>query len=740
MGDNFSDFEDDVFDGVDEAQLLELEKPSTAKRQADDASQSSKRQKTAHPTSPSSRSQNPDHLALVERLLSEKFGYSSFRHEQEGAIKSILAGKNTLVVFPTGAGKSLCYQIPAIAFPLLDEAEGTRDAANGGVTIVVSPLIALMKDQVDALQKRGIAADSIDSTKSWDELQLIYTRLRRSELRILYCAPERLNNEGFLETVKGIPGGIRLLAVDEAHCISEWGHSFRPDYLKVARFVDEIKAERVICLTATATPKVAEDVCKAFSISPSCVFQTSPYRPNLQLYAKNIEVPPASVIKVFLGETEKSEDDVRFEEMFRFLRSHSGPTLVYVALQQQAETHAKILKKKGFNAAAFHAGMKTEDKQRIQDDFMASRIQIVCATIAFGMGIDKANIRNIIHWDLSNSIEEYSQQIGRAGRDGLTSHCMFYLAPNAFYMREVFARGDTPSRQSLASLISDIFVQGAGQPAGSVIQVSHYKQTNDFDIRQNPLGIIYATLELHFGLIRAITPEYSAYKFEATKTYFPTLKNDSSPEGKAVFSSATKKIKWFTIDVNDAARSAGGGLKRNDIVRKLNQLNERGHIKLQTSGIEHRYLILKELPQTKDEISSVVDKLYADLQNREKDALARSSEVMALITGRKCFARALAEHFGMGLPGGKESCGHCTFCMTRTPLKTPVRPRYAATAATIQEVLKATDLRDDPRFLARVAFGIRSPRVTKLKLEKSPAFRSLAHYDFEVCACACSVG
>ncbi|KAK3356465.1 P-loop containing nucleoside triphosphate hydrolase protein [Lasiosphaeria hispida] len=708
---------DEVFDDIEEAELQQLERPT-------------KRQKSTHSENAQDELDEAYHQALAERLLNDKFGYATFRHEQAGAIQRVLRGQNTLVVFPTGAGKSLCYQIPAIAFPELDKADGTREPDVAGVTIVVSPLIALMKDQVDALRKRGISADSIDSTKSWDQLQIIYGSLRRSQLRILYCAPERLNNEGFIETMKYVPGGIRLLAVDEAHCVSEWGHSFRPDYLKVARFVDEIKAERVICLTATATPRVTEDICKAFKIEESCVFKTSPYRPNLQLHAQTIDDytgDPQAVLNMMLGVRGKSESDKRFEALFRFLRDHPGPTLVYVALQQQAELHAEVLVGEGFNAAAFHAGMKTEVKTRIQDAFMASQIDIVCATIAFGMGIDKPDIRNVVHWDLSSTVEEYSQQIGRAGRDGQISHCMFYLTPSSFYLREVFARGDLPSRQALKRLMLDILSHANGKLVGEVFKLSQYSQGRDFDIRPNPLSIVYAILELHFGLFRAVTPEYSTYKFEATKAYY-ALKSDNSREAKAVLTYAVKRVKLYDIDVNAAAHAMG--LNRVDVVKKLNQLNERGAIKLQTMGIEHRYVILKKLPET--DLEAVVDKLYADMASQERDAIRRGREVMDLITGPRCYALSLAEHFGMSLPDGKTRCGHCTFCITGKSVRAPFRPVVKTTRATIQEVLKSTSVRDDPRFLARVAYGIKSPRVTLLKLDKLPIFRSLAHHDFDV--------
>lgn len=346
------------------------------------------------------------------------------------------------------------------------------------------------------------------------------------------------------------------------------------------------------------------------------------------------------------------------------------------------------------------------------------------------MGIDKSNIRAVVHWDLASTVEEYSQQIGRAGRDGLLSKCMFFLAPSAFYLRELFARGDLPSRRSLAGLINDIFSLARGMRVHDVFKVSHYKQEREFDIRPSPLSIIYATLELHYGLFRAITPEYSTYKFEAMPSYYPIIKNDSSKEAKAIRENAKKKTKYHDVDI--AATCKNSGVGRFDIVRKLNDLDTRGVIKLQTTGMEYRYQIEKELPDTKAGINEIIDKVLADLQGREKDAVHRGQEVMDLITGAKCFARALAEHFGMGLPNGQISCGHCTFCMTKVPVQPPVRRVEVTTAASIQPVLKAVDIRDDARFLARVAFGIKSPRVSQLKLDKNAVWQSLAGHDFDV--------
>ncbi len=250
---------------------------------------------------------------------------------------------------------------------------------------------------------------------------------------------------------------------------------------------------------------------------------------------------------------------------------------------------------------------------------------------------------------------------------------MFYICPEDFYIRENFARGDLPSRRSLRGLLEDIFNEDAiSLPIDAVIKVSHYAQSKAFDIRISPLSIIYATLELHFGLIRAITPEYTQYSFEATPTYFSILQADRSEEGKAILSNATKRAKYHYIDVTGVATALG--LLRMDLVKKLNELDEKGYIKLKVSGIEHRYRILSHLPSTDREIDELVEKLYADLEFQEEEAMRRIQQMADLITGPKCFALALAEHFGTRLPGRKRKCGHCTFCITRKRIVLPPTP------------------------------------------------------------------
>lgn len=463
-----NDDEDFGLSSSDEADLLKLEVPPSLprKRKSEDPlnadAKRSRVEEQPQALSPA--------ISLARRVLRDRFGMNAFRLKQEEAITRLLEGNSAVVVFPTGGGKSLCYQVPALCFKELDKQAGVRQGhAESGTTLVVSPLIALMKDQVDALNRRGISAAALDSTKSKEEYLATVDSMRNGTLDILYCAPERLNNEGFVSSMAHVKGGVRLLAVDEAHCISEWGHAFRPDYLKVARFAKEVQAERVVCLTATATPQVAKDICRAFDIPEAGLFQTSTYRPNLRLQAQSFQTKVQS-----------------YPVLQSFLQSHPGPTIIYVTLQRHAEVLAARLSGCGLETEYFHAGMPKEEKTRVQERFMLSNDLIIVATIAFGMGIDKASIRNVVHYDIPRSLEGYSQEIGRAGRDGNKSHCILLLCAEDLHLRESFARGDLPSKASVERLLQDVF---SSDPTDGVIEASLYNQSREYDIKVSRDGM-----------------------------------------------------------------------------------------------------------------------------------------------------------------------------------------------------------------------------------------------------------
>ncbi len=371
----------------------------------------------------------------VEMLLRSRFGLAEFRPGQREVIDALRIRNSALAVLPTGGGKSLCYQLPALLFT--------------GVTLVVSPLIALMKDQIDYLRRRGIAAARLDSSLETAELREVGDKLRGGTLQLLYVAPERFNNERFLADLRRDTVRIALFAVDEAHCISEWGHNFRPDYLKLAETARELGVERILALTATATPAVVKDICAAFKIPPECAVVTGFHRPNLEL-----QTTPVTI----------AERDARLLD--RLLARPPGPTIVYVTLQRTAERVAEQLAAAGLPARAYHAGLDTPSRTAVQDWWTRSDRAIVVATIAFGMGIDKADVRYVYHFNLPKSLESYSQEIGRAGRDGAPSIVELFACGADVPILENFAYGDTPTRAAVTAVVDEL------QAAGPAFDVS----------------------------------------------------------------------------------------------------------------------------------------------------------------------------------------------------------------------------------------------------------------------------
>jgi superfamily II DNA helicase RecQ len=567
-----------------------------------------------------------------------------------------------------------------------------------------------MKDQVDALLRRRIKAAVLNSSVSRDQYLITQDDLRNGRLDLLYCAPERLNSEGFIASLKDIPGGIRLLAVDEAHCISEWGHSFRPDYLKIARFAKEAQVERVICLTATATEKVAEDIRNAFSIPSEGLFRTTMYRTNLRL----------------LAEPNPKGTDYK-AKLVAHLRKYPGPTIVYVTQQKTTEDLAKELTKKGFLARPYHAGMATPVRTKTQDDFLVSPKMIVVATIAFGMGIDKPDIRNIVHFDVPDSIESYSQQIGRAGRDGKPSVCMFYLSTKDFQIRNVFTYGARPSLHSLRLLLQDLCSPEKKKlKVGETFNVALYRQSKIVDIGAITLGIIYAQLELNFKLFRAAGTMYNDYKYVTKNPAI--LSNDTTPAAQAIKGAAKKATKWTQIAVDEIAKRSR--IDRAELVRTLNRWDEQGAIELKKEGVENIFRLERALPSSQREIDDIIKHIDENMGATEQMNLERTQSLISLITDKTCFSRALAGYFGETAGRMQDECGHCTWCETHTQVHLPNEPAQPPDQAKVKAILDKLPVRDDPRFLAKVAFGIKSPRITELKVQNTGVFESMNVCDF----------
>ena len=304
---------------------------------------------------------------------------------------------------------------------------------------------------------------------------------------------------------------------------------------------------------------------------------------------------------------------------------------------------------------------------------------------------------------------------------------MVYLCAEDLHLRESFARGDLPSKQAVTDLLTEIFsTTPVITPTGAVIESNLYQQSSRFDIKSTVLNNIYAQLELSFGLLRATTPKYNSYQYIAQGS----TQKDTSPAATAVRKHSKKAVKWTNIDVEAAAKSSG--LHRNDIVDKLQHWNDTRLIELKTGGVVNVFRIMKALPQTAQEKRSIAETLYRELVVREQQELARMQSVIDLICGSACIARTLAEHFGDSLPDGKQECGHCTWCETKKPVERVTRPTQDWDPKAFNDVLAACPARDDPRFLARVAFGIGSPRATGDKLSKNKVFGSMEDHDFVV--------
>ncbi len=332
--------------------------------------------------------------------------FQNFRHGQEEVIKAVLEHHDTLVVMPTGAGKSLCYQLPAIMLP--------------GLTLVVSPLIALMKDQVEALTARGISAAYINSSLTPAQNAYTMHHVRQGKIRILYVAPERFPSEEFGEMLKTIP--IALFAIDEAHCVSQWGHDFRPDYMNLKRFIAALpRRPTVLACTATATPEVQDDVVTRLGLKTPQVFVRGFDRPNL----------------TFLAARGLDEYD-REKLLVHAVSSLQGAGIVYAGTRKRTEELAVLLQDYDIAASVYHAGMKPEERKSVQDAFMADRIRVMVATVAFGMGIDKKDIRFVLHAHMPSSLESYYQEAGRAGRDGRPALCMLLHAYKDRRLHEYF--------------------------------------------------------------------------------------------------------------------------------------------------------------------------------------------------------------------------------------------------------------------------------------------------------------
>src|SRR3954452_14436153 len=461
--------------------------------------------------------------------LKKYFGYDQFRPLQREIIEDALAGRDLFVLMPTGGGKSLCFQLPALI----------RD----GLTIVVSPLIALMKDQVDALQASGIPATYLNSTLDREEAKARWRGLHRGHYRMLYVAPERLMLDAFLE--RALNWHIAQFAIDEAHCISEWGHDFRPEYSELKKLRKHLPDVPIMALTATATERVRADIIKELKLRDPRAYVASFNRPNLTYGV----IPKTTA----------------YEQLLEFIRSRPNDSgIIYCASRKSTESLARNLNEDGVSAKPYHAGLTTAERTKHQDAFLRDDVRVITATIAFGMGINKPNVRFVVHYDLPKNLESYYQETGRAGRDGLPSKCVL-----------LFSAGDVAKQRHFIDEKSE---KEARIARAQLQQMVHYAETRQCR---------HATLLAYFGETYSLSSDGVADNTPQLNVSCQSCDNCLQP--RETFDGTVHAQKFLSCVYRIHARQGFGyGLGHIvDVLRGADTeaIRQRGHHELSTYGI-----------------------------------------------------------------------------------------------------------------------------------------------------------
>ena len=624
-----------------------------------------------------------------QQTLKDVFGFDSLRGGQQHVIEKVLNGHSSAAIFPTGSGKSLCYQLPALLLPNL--------------TLVISPLLALMKDQISFLKSKGIAAASIDSTQTREETQAILQGVRAGEIKILMISVERLKNERFRQFISQIT--ISLLVVDEAHCISEWGHNFRPDYLKLPQDREALHIPNVLLLTATATPAVIEDMSKKFKIEKDDIVITGFYRPNLDI----------SIIPV--------EEEQKRSVLFSTLQQKPNqPSIVYVTLQQTAENVAQWLQSNGIQAKAYHAGLKHDIREGIQHKFMSGDLNCIVATIAFGMGVDKSDIRQVIHFDLPKSIENYSQEIGRAGRDGAPSFCTVLANTSGLNVLENFVYGDTPDREAIQYVLDDIY------KSSDTWETQLLRLSKDSNVRQLPLKTLLVYLELK-KIIQAKYSYYADYRF---KTLIPVndiigkFQTERQHFVSTIFQCSPKAKTWHTVDFDALWMGYQGERKR--VITALDYFHEQGWIELESKLMTEVYQVLNKVEST----HVLSQEQYQLFKNKEESEIKRIHAMLDFFETKTCLSHSLAHYFAdFKAP---VHCGHCSACRSEGAHLPRSNLLFVAEDEQVkhwcQELQNGSKEPLANAVFARFLCGIPTPLTTKIKGNKMQGYAKFESQPF----------
>lgn len=561
---------------------------------------------------------------MLRKLLKQYYNFNTFRPGQEEIINDILAGKNVIGVMPTGGGKSLCFQLPALM--------------KDGVAIIISPLIALMKDQVDSLRNKNIPASFINSSISPVQIQERWDEIKSGKCKILYIAPERFYSREFTEQLKKI--NVSLFAIDEAHCISEWGHDFRPSYLRLRYAIDLLGNPPILALTATATPEVRIDIQKQLAIPNASCYITGFDRPNLRYFAL------------------RCNDAEKQENILNYAQENDGPGIIYMGTRQKVENMVNFLESYGVSAYGYHAGMESSDRTQIQDDFMNERKKIIVATNAFGLGIDKPNVRFVIHYDLPGTLESYYQESGRAGRDGNPSDCILFYSPQDRFLREFFLSGENPSREIIKEVYSILKAQ-----IDDPILFTYKDITNQLSesVPEMAISSILKTFEKNNIIERPQERSINAY----LQFLKPTreIKEMVSARAKTQIALIDYLISTFSgeleqginINVEEIVNSVG--VKRDTMARMMKKLQELNAVNYEPPFRGSEIRLLQRIPD--EELEKIID--FNMLEDKKNRSFAKLDIMENYVYHFGCRRKYILDYFGEAHPG---ACGSCDNCLS----------------------------------------------------------------------------
>ncbi len=563
----------------------------------------------------------------LENLLNKYFGHTRFRNGQQEIVESILNQRDALVVMPTGGGKSVCFQLPALLLP--------------GAAIVISPLIALMKDQVDSLTKIGIPATYINSSLPYHEIQNRMDKIMSGAYKLIYIAPERLAKKSFINFLLGI--GLSFAAVDEAHCISEWGHDFRPAYLQIPDALQSIKINSVIALTATATPEVSEDIIRSLKM----------LRPNR--FIRGFDRPNLSYLSV--------ETDSKIEKIIDLCKeTKEGSTIVYCGSRKKAELFAGDLRACKLRAETYHAGLKVMVRKIAQDNFINGKSNIIVATNAFGMGIDKPDVRNVVHTDLTQSLEAYYQEAGRAGRDGLEAKCTMLYNSGDRKLQEYFIRTSHPSLEQIELAYNAIFdyceINDGAKPLDSH-NIPIYQIAAKASLPANIISSVIGIFE-RFGLMKKNFGKQTAQiHFTTTKGRIREYYNNTNDKRRQALDAILRSVSSDAFskpdDINISNLAYKHGIDEKDIFDSLEAMQFAHLINYDPGGQSggHTFL-LERMPLNRLPID------FEAMEKRKIMAYKKLDVVERYARTKECKRNYILKYFRSDEVGGR--CGRCSSC------------------------------------------------------------------------------